>query len=62
MAHIHMPQYDIKSMIYIIRNQQVMVDSDLAMLYQIETKRLNEAVTKKHFTISGGIPFSADRR
>ena len=46
MAHIHMPQYDIKSMIYIIRNQQVMVDSDLAMLYQVETKRLNEAVKR----------------
>lgn len=46
MADIHMPQYDIKSMIYIIRNQQVMVDSDLAMLYQVETKRLNEAVKR----------------
>ena len=46
MVHIHMPQYDIKSMIYIIRNQQVMVDSDLAMLYQVETKRLNEAVKR----------------
>ena len=28
---------DIKSMIYVIRNQQVMIDSDLAMLYQVET-------------------------
>ena len=37
---------DIKSMIYIIRNQQVMIDSDLAMLYQVETKRLNEAVKR----------------
>ena len=37
---------DIKSMIYVIRNQQVMIDSDLAMLYQVETKRLNEAVKR----------------
>ncbi len=41
------PQFDIKSMIYVVRNQQVMIDSDLAMLYQVETKRLNEAV-KRH--------------
>lgn len=37
---------DIKSMIYFVRNQQVMIDSDLAMLYQVETKRLNEAVKR----------------
>lgn len=39
-------QTDIKSLIYVIRNQQVMIDSDLAMLYQVETKRLNEAVKR----------------
>lgn len=39
-------QFDIKSMIYVVRNQQVMIDSDLAMLYQVETKRLNEAVRR----------------
>ena len=43
---IELPQYDIKSMIYVVRNQQVMIDSDLAMLYQVETKRLNEAVKR----------------
>ncbi len=40
---IESAESDIKSMIYVIRNQQVMIDSDLAMLYQVETKRLNEA-------------------
>ena len=39
-------QFDIKSMIFVVRNQQVMIDSDLAMLYQVETKRLNEAVKR----------------
>jgi hypothetical protein len=39
-------QTDIKSLIYVVRNQQVMIDSDLAMLYQVETKRLNEAVKR----------------
>ena len=31
-------------MIYEIRNRQVMLDSDLAKLYEVETKRINEAV------------------
>ena len=35
---------DIKNMIYEIRGKQVMLDSDLAKLYQVETKRINEAV------------------
>lgn len=41
----------IKRLIYVIREQQVMMDSDLAMLYQVETKRLNENVkrNKKRF-------------
>ncbi len=35
---------DIKSKIYTIREQQVMLDKDLAELYGVETKRINEAV------------------
>lgn len=34
----------IRNMIYTVRGQQVMLDSDLAELYGVETKRLNEAV------------------
>ena len=45
-SNVEMTGYDIKSMIYVVRNQQVMLDSDLAMLYQVETKRLNEAVKR----------------
>ncbi len=37
---------DIQSKIYTIRNQQVMLDSDLALMYQVETKRLNERVKR----------------
>ena len=37
---------DIKNLIYVVRNKQVMVDSDLAILYQIETKALNRAVKR----------------
>lgn len=32
---------DIQNMIYTIRDKQVMIDSDLAILYQVETKYLN---------------------
>ncbi|MBQ4263591.1 MAG: ORF6N domain-containing protein [Bacilli bacterium] len=34
----------IENMIYEIRGVQVMLDSDIAKLYQVETKRVNEAV------------------
>ena len=37
---------DIKSLIYIVRGQQVMLDSDLAILYQVETKVFNQAVSR----------------
>ena len=35
---------NIENLIYEIRGVQVMLDSDLALLYQVETKRINEAV------------------
>ncbi len=37
---------DIKSRIFTIRGMQVMLDSDLAELYGVETKRLNEQVRR----------------
>ncbi len=36
----------IERRIYLIRGQKVMLDSDLAELYQVPTKRLNEAVKR----------------
>ena len=36
----------IKNLIYVIRGQQVMLDSDLAMLYQVETFNLNKAMKR----------------
>ena len=36
----------IENLIYEIRGKQVMLDSDLAKLYQVETKRINEAVSR----------------
>ncbi|MBP3594442.1 MAG: ORF6N domain-containing protein [Lachnospiraceae bacterium] len=38
----------IKNLIYVIRGQQVMLDSDLAALYQVETGALNRAVKRNN--------------
>ena len=43
---IEFSQSDIKNLIYVVRNQQVMLDSDLAMLYHVETKVFNQAVKR----------------
>ena len=40
------PNETILSKIYLIRGQKVMVDSDIADLYQVETKRLKEQVKR----------------
>ena len=37
---------EIKNLIYTIRGKQVMLDSDVAMLYQYETKNINKAVKR----------------
>ena len=37
---------DIQPMIRVIRGQQVMLDNDLATLYSVETRRLNEQVKR----------------
>lgn len=42
------PTKDIENRILIIRNQQVMIDRDLAELYGVETKRLNEQVKRNN--------------
>ena len=39
-------QTNVVNMIYEIRGKQVMLDSDLAILYNVETKRINEAVRR----------------
>ena len=37
---------EIKNLIYVIRGQKVMLDSDLARLYEVETRVLNQAVKR----------------
>lgn len=36
----------IQNLVYVVRGQQVMIDSDLATLYQVETRILNQAVKR----------------
>jgi hypothetical protein len=36
----------ISNKIYFIRNQKVMLDRDLAALYEVETKRINEQIKR----------------
>lgn len=37
---------NIKNLIYTIRGKQVMIDSDVAMLYHYETKKINQTVKR----------------
>ncbi len=46
MTHYDLPIQNIKSKIYEIRGKQVMLDRDLAGLYGVNTKRLNEQVKR----------------
>lgn len=43
---VEIVQPTIEKLIYVIRDKQVMIDSDLAMLYQVETGALNRAVKR----------------
>lgn len=44
-------QKEIESLIYTIRGKQVMLDSDLAGIYQVETKIFNMRLSKWRFSL-----------
>lgn len=46
MTKIEKDILEIENMIYIIRGQKVMLDSDLAKLYGVETKTFNQAIKR----------------
>lgn len=46
MAGLIINEIKIEDMIYEVRGKQVMLDSDLAVLYNTDTKRINEAVKR----------------
>lgn len=43
---MHLSPEKIEAMIYTVRNQRVMLDRDLAKLYGVETKALNQAIKR----------------
>jgi formaldehyde-activating enzyme involved in methanogenesis len=45
-TNILVPDEQVVEKIYHIRNQKVMLDSDLAILYQVETRALKQAVKR----------------
>ena len=54
-------QNKISEKILIIRNQKVMIDKDLAMLYGVETKRLNEQVKRNIARFPSDFMFQLDK-
>ena len=44
--HISIPETLVTSKIYVIRNKKIMLDRDLAELYEVETRVLNQAVNR----------------
>lgn len=47
----------IRNLIFVVREQQVMMDSDLAALYQVETKVFNQAVKRNIARFPGAFRF-----
>lgn len=44
--HIVIPEALVTSKIYVVRNKKIMLDKDLAELYEVETRALNQAVNR----------------
>jgi len=54
--------YAVKSVIRIIRNQRVILDSDLAKLYGVTTKALNQAIKRNADKFPSDFMFQLDRK
>ncbi len=49
----------IENMIFVIRGQKVMLDSDLADLYEVETRQMNRAVKRNSLRFPEDFMFSS---
>jgi len=56
------PVERIEKAIYLIRGERVMLDRDLAMLYEVETRALNQAVTRNRERFPSDFMFELTRR
>ncbi|MFA4844713.1 MAG: ORF6N domain-containing protein [Candidatus Margulisiibacteriota bacterium] len=61
MANI-IPAERIEKAIYLIRGRKVMIDRDLAELYQVETKVLNQAVKRNQDRFPEGFMFQLSKK
>lgn len=56
------PQEIIEKKIYVIKRQKVMIDRDLAKLYEVETRALNQAVRRNIKRFPADFMFSLTRK
>ncbi len=62
LGNLPVPEQLIERRIYNIRGQRVMLDSDLAELYQVPTKRLNQAVKRNLKRFPDGFMFQFNKK
>ena len=62
MTDITISQKEIAPLIHTIRDKQVILDADLAMLYQVETKALNRVVKRNQNRFPETFAFSLANR
>lgn len=55
-------QNQVQEKIITIRDQQVIIDSDVAELYSVETKRINEAVSRNQDKFPNGYLFKLNKQ
>lgn len=60
-SHLHLPIEKISQSILLIRGQKVMLDADLAHLYGVTTKRLNEQVKRNPLRFPEDFTFQLSR-
>src|ERR1700722_16874461 len=60
-SNLPIPIEFVERRIYLIRGQKVMLDSDLAELYQVPTFRLNEAVKRNYKRFPSDFIFQLNR-
>ena len=59
---LNLREETIQSRIYFLRGHKVMLDRDLAFLYQVPTKVLNQAVKRNRERFPGDFMFQLNRK
>lgn len=56
------PEPRVETLIHLIRGQRVMLDSDLARLYGVQTKEVNKAVSRNRDRLPDDFVFQLDSK